>query len=111
MKVIARLFLLAVGLSLTGCRSVRPDPGLPRLERPNSGKSAASNSTNAADLGGTWHSIRVEPRPDRPKIYTCQKFNPIWWFENIDDPDPPEWYRPNQRLRHFLWYCRNPFHN
>lgn len=45
------------------------------------------------------------------KPATCLKFNPVFWFGNIDDPVPADWYRPENRMRTFLWHCRNPFHN
>lgn len=45
------------------------------------------------------------------KPTTIQKFNPVFWFGNIDDPVPPDWYRPDSSMRTFLWHCRNPFHN
>ena len=40
-----------------------------------------------------------------------QKWNPIWWFGNADDPTPPDWYRPQARGRGVLWQARNPLHN
>lgn len=40
-----------------------------------------------------------------------QKWNPVWWFGNADDPVPPDWYRPNQKGRNTLWQLRNPLHN
>jgi len=45
------------------------------------------------------------------KPTACQKLNPLFWFGNIDGPVPPDWYRPDTRMRNFLWHCRNPFHN
>ncbi len=40
-----------------------------------------------------------------------QKWNPVWWLGNADDPEPPEWYRPGQKMRGALWQLRNPLHN
>lgn len=40
-----------------------------------------------------------------------QKWNPIWWFGNVDDPVPPDWYRPGSPNRRWLWQLRNPLHN
>ncbi|HEY6226544.1 MAG TPA: hypothetical protein VI282_05410 [Verrucomicrobiae bacterium] len=37
--------------------------------------------------------------------------NPVWWFENADDPVPPTWYRKGKRCRKFMWSMRNPLHN
>jgi hypothetical protein len=42
---------------------------------------------------------------------TMPKWNPVWWFGNVDDPEPPEWYRPGARFRRALWQLRNPLHN
>ncbi|KAF0178267.1 MAG: hypothetical protein FD161_2014 [Limisphaerales bacterium] len=40
-----------------------------------------------------------------------QKWNPLWWLGNADDPVPPDWYRPGSRCRNALWQLRNPLHN
>lgn len=58
-----------------------------------------------------WQTVTVTPRPGLPKIHFYNKLNPVWWFGNIDDPAPPDWYRPNSKHRTFLWHLRNPFHN
>ncbi len=42
---------------------------------------------------------------------TLQKWNPVWWFGNADDPEPPDWYRPGGKCRRVLWQLRNPLHN
>lgn len=41
------------------------------------------------------------------------KLNPAWWFQNLAEPDPPEWYKPSEKTwwRYVAWYCRNPLHN
>ena len=41
------------------------------------------------------------------------KLNPVWWFLNDDEPDPPEWQLPEKPfvLRQLSWYLRNPLHN
>jgi hypothetical protein len=68
-------------------------------------------------------SCVLPPRPDlaqRPGVVRhtakppqggTQKWNPIWWFGNADDPQPPDWYRPGSRGRATLWQLRNPLHN
>lgn len=61
-------------------------------------------------LEGQWHSLRVMPTT-KAKITTCDKINPVWWIGNADEPIPPDWYRPNARMRTFLWHLRNPIHN
>lgn len=47
----------------------------------------------------------------QPPVGGTQKWNPVWWFGNADDPVPPQWYRPGQKMRSALWQLRNPFHN
>lgn len=38
---------------------------------------------------------------------SANKWNPLWWFKNDDDPLPPSWY-PHGTM---WWYLRNPLHN
>ena len=64
-------------------------------------------NTNAA----RWHSIKVTPRSDQPKIHFYNKLNPVWWAKNSDEPVPPDWYQPEDRGRVMKWHFRNPFHN
>lgn len=42
-----------------------------------------------------------------------KKLNPIWWVQNLAEPSPPDWYKPNQnqKWRYVSWYCRNPLQN
>jgi len=42
---------------------------------------------------------------------TAQKFNPCFWFGNVDDPLPPEDYRPEDPHRVGKWHWRNSCHN
>lgn len=58
-----------------------------------------------------WHTIQVSPKAGLPEIHFYDKFNPVWWFGNADDPTPPNWYKPDDRHRHTKWYFRNPLHN
>jgi len=39
------------------------------------------------------------------------KWNPKFWFGNLDDPVPPADYRPADHNRVHKWYFRNPTHN
>lgn len=41
------------------------------------------------------------------------KINPVWWFQNLAEPDPPEWYKPDAARwwRYVGWYLRNPLQN
>jgi len=114
MKLIARFVLLLAGfLMLTGCQSISPPLGEPRTPGPRATKTPIlpAGETNAAALAGKWHSIIVTPPAGKPKISASQKFNPIWWFKNADEPVPPVWYRPDNGMRTFLYGCRNPMHN
>lgn len=56
----------------------------------------------------------VDPLPI-PNQYgpfsTWQKLNPRFWIGNADDPEPPDWYRPDEPGRRWKWHIRNPFHN
>lgn len=67
--------------------------------------------TNAPSLEGTWHSIKVKPPPDLPKIHFYNKLDPVWWMQNSDDPAPPKDYKPDDKHRDLKWRFRNPFHN
>ncbi|MDB6130049.1 MAG: hypothetical protein JWM04_1156 [Verrucomicrobiales bacterium] len=44
-------------------------------------------------------------------VPTIQKFNPVFWFKNADEPVPPEDYKPDDKRRGLKWNLRNPFHN
>jgi len=79
----------------------------PPLEE-RAGEARSFSSTNSHPH---WHSVRIEPSLDHPEIRTRDKFNPIWWFKNADDPIPPEWYRPHDKHRLMKWGFRNPLHN
>ncbi|MFA6543540.1 MAG: hypothetical protein WCS99_03890 [Limisphaerales bacterium] len=65
---------------------------------------------------GEWGSTESHPT-DKPggdsksPARNFQKWNPIWWFGNVDDPEPPDWYRPGSPCRRPLWQLRNPLHN
>jgi hypothetical protein len=50
---------------------------------------------------------------NEPKVTvsTSQKWNPARWFGNADDPEPPEWYKPDDPARQRKWLLRNPLHN
>lgn len=86
-------------LSFSGCQSA----SLPKAKR--------TSSTNAP--GAAMTSAVPERFIHVPKSQptTAQKLKPLFWFRNMDDPVPPDRYRPNHRFRKFLWYGRNPLHN
>lgn len=62
---------------------------------------------------------RQDPPVDVPHVFHAaspppggtQKWNPVWWLGNADDPEPPDWYRPYSPFRGVQWQLRNPFHN
>jgi hypothetical protein len=42
-----------------------------------------------------------------------KKLNPVWWFLNDNEPDPPDWQLPGKPylIRQLSWYLRNPLQN
>ncbi len=64
-----------------------------------------------ADSVGRWGSTESHPTGDGVPAKVMQKWNPVWWFGNVDDPEPPDWYRPGSANRRWLWQLRNPIHN
>jgi hypothetical protein len=58
-----------------------------------------------------WHTIKVTTGPDLPEIRWYDKFNPVWWLQNADEPVPPSGYLPDDRHRKLKWGFRNPCHN
>lgn len=49
----------------------------------------------------------------RTLIPWTRKINPIWWFKNDEEPDPPGDYLPMRPewWRQIMWTVRNPIHN
>ncbi len=74
---------------------------------------AAITKTPATNVMGRaqWHSVIIEPPEHVPEMKTCDKLNPVWWLKNSDEPEPPVWYRPDDKHRDTKWFFRNPFHN
>jgi hypothetical protein len=91
----AQVLLFACWLLTAGCSSVAPRPAPP----------------DSARTKAHWHSITVVPRTNAPVVHTWNKFNPIWWVGNANEPDAPDWYRPNSACREVWWWLRNPFSN
>ena len=60
-----------------------------------------------SDDGGT---ASVSGRRQQP---AWKKLNPVWWFLNDDEPDPPDWQLPGKPylIRQLSWYVRNPMQN
>jgi hypothetical protein len=97
--------LLGCGVA---CSSVRTGQPTPQTATPPALESAAAASeriTTSASRG------REAAQGSTPSPKRLQKWNPIWWFGNVDDPEPPDWYRPGSRHRRWLWQLRNPLHN
>jgi hypothetical protein len=99
--------LLTIILSAMFIRSACSQPVTMKAAEAN----AINYATNACPSAGKWHSIIVTPPKNLPKIHFYDKLNPVWWFENSDDPMPPAWYRPNDKHRTLKWHFRNPLHN
>jgi hypothetical protein len=49
----------------------------------------------------------------REALPIWRKLNPVWWFLNDDEPDPPDWQLPGKPylIRQLSWYARNPLQN
>ena len=94
---LAALFAVLVLAVTAGCASARPV----------SGKRAAPTI-----------ATKPQPPPSKPRINkpkhrptTIQKLNPVFWFGNLDDPQPPAWYASDDAARGRKWYRRNGLHN
>ena len=70
---------------------------------------APSSLSDSAATNSPARQVRKNTPKHRPSH--CQKWNPVFWFGNLDDPDPPDWYRPDDPRRDGKWYCRNSLHN
>ncbi|HSH94960.1 MAG TPA: hypothetical protein VK968_12495 [Roseimicrobium sp.] len=107
--------LLLLAVMVTGCQSTRPCSTLRPQDSSSSkiaGMTAASPVQGSPNDAVTNHCyVLVQPRPDGPHPSFWQQWNPVWWFGNDDDPEPPEWYRPEDPRRRGKWYWRNPLHN
>lgn len=82
-----------------------------RQPNPSMHESPKAAVTNAASDDGHWHTVRAVPRVGQPAIHAGDRMNPVWWFENVDEPNPPLDYRPHDHHRHHMWAFRNSFHN
>ena len=96
---------LHIGLFIFAGLLARLESGSAELDRPS------APQKDVDEAAGRWHSVKLAPRPDHPKIRTRDKWNPVWWYKNSDDPQPPANYKPNDKRRDLKWQLRNPFHN
>ena len=89
--------VLAVGV---GCSSLPP------------GRATAALSSSLSETAAP-HSPARPVLTNKPmhRPSPGQKWNPVFWFGNLDDPDPPDEYRPDDPRRDGKWYCRNSMHN
>ena len=74
--------------------------GLPHRSSPDT---VMIGGTNAPTL-----MFRNQPNHRPPAL---QKWNPVFWAGNMDEPVPPDWYRPEDPRRVGRWHRRNSFHN
>lgn len=82
----------------SGCQSVNP------ARYPVATRSVVSTNKPL------WHTVRIAGKTN-VMVRTIDRINPLWWFGNVDDPLPPDWYRPGKSLRRTTWFVRNPMHN
>ena len=92
------LVIFAAIFARMECRSSEPDRPL-------------APQKDVDEAAGRWHSVELDRRPNLPKIRTRDKWNPVWWYKNSDDPEPPQDYKPHDKRRRLKWQLRNPFHN
>jgi hypothetical protein len=61
-------------------------------------------------LGADDQTASVSGRVELP---IWKKLNPVWWFLNDYEPDPPDWQLPGKPflIRQLSWYARNPLQN
>ena len=90
-------------------RPVGLDPDESRIGR--SEASAARFSAHSTSSQDARFTRASSVSGCKPPTRAFPKWNPIWWFGNVDDPEPPAWYRPGSASRGWLWQLRNPFHN
>jgi hypothetical protein len=67
-------------------------------------------STESWIISSDGQSASISGRIPQP---IWNKLNPVWWFLNDDEPDPPDWQLPGKPylLRQLSWYVRNPLQN
>lgn len=80
-----------------GCSSVRPVSGNRVVP------------TAAAKPQSPPAKRHINKPKHRPTV--GQKLNPVFWFGNLDDPEPPAWYARDDAARGRKWYRRNGLHN
>lgn len=85
--------LLFLAFCVTGCTTVVHHPRL------------TSGGVVPAVTGSTTNTTAVQFAPK------FEKWNPLWWFGNVDEPVPPATYQPDDphRVRNYRW--RNLGHN
>jgi len=88
--MIRRIAALFVLMAVTSCSTVVHQPKWKSKVVTASGKEV----------------IQVTSKP--PKM---QKWNPVWWLGNIDTPEPPPDYKPDDPRRERKYRWRNPGHN
>jgi len=71
---------------------------------------ASPESQERWTVSSDGQTISISGRVKQP---IWKKLNPVWWFLNEDEPDPPDWQLPGKPyiIRQLSWYVRNPLHN
>ena len=110
---------LCLGTACSATRTARNPPASAQVARPLTPARSSDGNDGRGEVrdraGDSQSPSAVEPTPNadapRPLVRRTQKWNPVWWFGNVDDPVPPDWYRPGSRWRTVFWQLRNPLHN
>lgn len=104
MKTLHCAVLVLSSSIMVSCHSIDPK-AYPIASGPRA--SGIASATAQRD----WRSVRIPIRKGSPEVRLRDRLDPIWWFGNADEPEPPSWYLPGHRLRMLKWRFRNSFHN
>ena len=77
-------------------------------------KTTHSQTTNTPSTHLTADKTNALPTRYTNEVRAAKcypKWNPVWWFGNVDSPTPPDWYRPDDPHRTRRWHWRNSLHN
>jgi len=104
---------------MAGCAAPQANMSAPLRSDGNRESSATAAygsrpSLNVPQTPGSphkWTIVTRSPGTNQPAIRLRDKWNPFWWFGNVDEPIAPDWYRPGKADRNFRYHLRNPCHN
>ena len=104
MRLLQVLSIPAIALSCIGFHSIG-------LSAPILGSTPHPSTPQTQCPKHKWTVVDRSPGTNQPAIRPRDKFNPLWWSRNVDEPVAPEWYRPGKANRNLRYHLRNPCHN